>query len=51
MKHNEKITIGKNTEDERKIPQRYIPKSLSPQDKKKQEDMRKDIEKEFDESW
>lgn len=37
MKHNEKITIGKNTEDERKIPQRYIPKSLSPQDKKKQE--------------
>ena len=32
-----KITIGKGTEKERKIPQRYIPKSLSKEDKKKQE--------------
>ncbi len=33
----EKITIGKGTEKERKIPKRYIPKTLSKEDKKKQE--------------
>jgi len=33
----EKITIGKDTKKERKIPKNYIPKSLSPSDKKKQE--------------
>lgn len=32
-----KITIGKDSKQERKIPQRYIPKSLSKEDKKKQE--------------
>lgn len=33
----EKITIGKDTKKERKIPKRYIPKTLSKEDKKKQE--------------
>jgi len=30
-------TIGKGTKKERKVPKRYIPKSLSKEDKKKQE--------------
>ncbi len=33
-----KITIGKGTKDERKIPKRYIPKGLTKEDKRKQED-------------
>ena len=32
-----KTVIGKGTKKERKVPKRYVPKSLSPQDKKKQE--------------
>tara|TARA_Y100000004_G_C8724265_1_gene331455 strand:- start:134 stop:559 length:426 start_codon:yes stop_codon:yes gene_type:complete len=35
--HMKKTTIGKGTSKERKVPQRYIPKNLSPADKKKQE--------------
>jgi|TARA_R100000654_G_scaffold72731_1_gene104816 hypothetical protein len=37
MDKYEKTTIGKGTKKERKVPQRYIPKSLSAEDKKKQE--------------
>ena len=39
MKHNEgdKVKIGKGTKKERKVPSRYIPKTLSKEDKKKQE--------------
>ena len=32
-----KTVIGKGTDKERKVPKRYVPKSLSPEDKKKQE--------------
>ena len=35
--HQRKTTVAKGTSKERKVPQRYIPKSLSPADKKKQE--------------
>ena len=36
MKHDKKVKIGKG-KNERKVPQRYIPTSLSKEDKKKQE--------------
>jgi hypothetical protein len=37
MKHQKKVTIAKGTSKERKVPQRYVPKGLSKEDKKKQE--------------
>jgi hypothetical protein len=37
MSSYEKTTIGKGTKKERKVPKTYVPKSLSKEDKKKQE--------------
>ena len=37
MKHEDKVKIGEGTKKERKVPRRYIPKTLSAEDKKKQE--------------
>ncbi len=37
MSSYEKTTIGEGTKKERKVPKTYVPKSLSKEDKKKQE--------------